>query len=166
MLAGVKIKSLQINSDERGYLSEVLRADWDDFIKEEIVQANISYCYPDTIRAWHRHLRNQIDYLTVLRGAIKACIYDENSGELDEATLLSNFPQIIRIPGIYWHGFKVIGYEPAMVLYFFNKLYNYGTPDELRRSWNDPKIVPKKINGKDDDPRCNKAWDWDRPPFR
>lgn len=56
--------------------------------------------------------------------------------------------QILRVPGHYRHGFKVIGYEAAYLLYFVNKLYNYDNPDEERRPWNDRTIVPVAINGK------------------
>lgn len=38
--------------------------------------------------------------------------------------------------------------------------------DEVRRPWNDPTIVPKAINGRIDDSRCNKPWDWFYPPHK
>jgi len=43
--------------------------------------------------------------------------------------------------------------------YHSNKLNDYNNPDEIRRPWNDP-IVPESINGKHDDPRAGKPWDW------
>jgi dTDP-4-dehydrorhamnose 3,5-epimerase len=33
--------------------------------------------------------------------------------------------QILRVPGKYWHGFKVVGNESAYLIYFVNKLYDY-----------------------------------------
>ena len=166
MLPGVKTKNVKVNSDERGFLSELLRADWENFIEEGLVQVNLSFSYPNIVRAWHRHLREQVDYLVVLKGAIKVCTYDEDSGDLDEITLTSYNPQVIRIPGIYWHGFKVISNEPALLLYFHNKLYDYDKPDEERRPWNDPTIVPKSINGRTNDPRVNKPWNWLAVPYK
>jgi dTDP-4-dehydrorhamnose 3,5-epimerase len=74
--------------------------------------------------------------------------------------------QVLRVPGHYWHGFKVVGSEPAYLIYFVNRLYDYGNPDEVRRAWDDPSIAPKKINGKIDDPRCGKPWDWFYPVHR
>jgi len=165
MLLGVKTKNLKVNSDERGFFLELLRTDWKDFIEEDIVQVSFSYTYPNIIRAWHRHLRGQIDYIAILKGAIKVGIYDEHSGELDEIKLSSHNPHIARIPGIYWHGFKVVGNEPAQLLYFVNKLYDYASPDEERRPWNDQTIIPSSINGKTDDPRVGKPWDWSLPPY-
>ncbi|ATZ61219.2 MAG: GDP-mannose 4,6-dehydratase [Methanosarcinales archaeon Met12] len=74
--------------------------------------------------------------------------------------------QVVRIPGHYWHGYKVIGGERAYLVYFVNQLYDYEEPDEERRPWNDKTIVPKVINGKQDDPRCNKPWDWFYTPYK
>ncbi len=51
---------------------------------------------------------------------------------------------------------KVIGNEPALLFYFTNRLYDYETPDKERRPWNDQTVVPVKINGRTDDPRCGK----------
>ncbi|MEM4497175.1 MAG: dTDP-4-dehydrorhamnose 3,5-epimerase, partial [Archaeoglobaceae archaeon] len=86
--------------------------------------------------------------------------------ELNEIVSAGENLQVVRIPGHYWHGFKVLGNEKAYLVYFTNKLYDYGNPDEERRPWNDPEIVPERINGRSDDPRCNKPWDWFYPPHK
>jgi dTDP-4-dehydrorhamnose 3,5-epimerase len=63
MLDGIKIKPVKRFSDERGFFSEVMRTDWRDLFGEDaIVQVNHSFTFPDVIRAWHRHLRGQVDY--------------------------------------------------------------------------------------------------------
>ncbi|NQE53173.1 hypothetical protein C5S29_06235, partial [ANME-1 cluster archaeon GoMg3.2] len=46
------------------------------------------------------------------------------------------------------------------------RLYDYENPDEERRPWDDPTIVPKRINGRTDDERCNKPWDWFYRPYK
>jgi len=167
MLKGIVIKPLKRFADERGFFTEIFRKDWKDLLGDEsIVQANLSITYPGVVRAWHKHQRGQVDYFVVIRGAIKICVYDEVTQELDEIVSTGENIQIVRIPGHYWHGFKVLRDEPAYVVYFVNRLYNYENPDELRRPWNDPTIIPKKINGKEDDPRCKKPWDWLYLPFR
>jgi dTDP-4-dehydrorhamnose 3,5-epimerase len=56
--------------------------------------------------------------------------------------------------------------EPAMLIYFVNRLYDYKSPDEVRRPWDDPAIVPALINGKAGDARCGKPWDWFSPPHK
>lgn len=81
------------NVDERGFFSELLREDWKDLrCEDSIVQLNYSYSYPNIVRAWHRHLRGQVDYFICIDGAIKVCAYDDREesktfGELDEIVL-------------------------------------------------------------------------------
>lgn len=171
-LPGVKIADLVTFPDERGSFTEIIRMDWNDFIgNDSIVQANLSFSYPNIVRAWHRHLRGQVDYFFVVKGAAKICAYDDDpksptKGHLVEVILSESRRQILRVPGKYWHGYKVIGNEPVFLIYFVTKLYDYSNPDELRRPWNDPTVVPKVINGKEDDIRIGKPWDWFYPPHK
>jgi dTDP-4-dehydrorhamnose 3,5-epimerase len=165
MLPGIVIKPLRRFADERGFFTEIMRTDWSDVIQDEIVQANMSVSYPGMVRAWHRHERGQVDHFLVVRGALKICAYDDETAELDEIISAGDNPQMVRVPGHYWHGFRVVGNEPAMLVYFVNRLYNYSSPDEIRRPWNDSTIMPATINGKKED-RTGKAWDWFGPAFK
>jgi len=167
MLKGVTIRQLKRFPDERGFFTEVMRKDWKDlFAEDKIAQANLSITYPGVIRAWHRHLRGQTDYLIALKGAIKICIYDEKTRELDEVVSTDRDLQAVRVPGHYWHGFKVIGKEPVMLLYFTTNLYDSANPDEERRPWDDLTVIPKSINSKTDDLRVGKPWNWNYPPHK
>lgn len=171
-LPGVRLANLTRLPDERGIFTEVMRVDWKDLLGEDtIAQANFSVTYPGIVRAWHRHVRGQVDYFLVVKGSIKVCAYDDREdsatkGHLAEIVLSEDMMQILRVPGQYWHGFKVVGHDPAYLLYFVNMLYNYDNPDEERRPWDDPSIVPAAINGKRDDPRVGKPWDWFHPPHK
>jgi dTDP-4-dehydrorhamnose 3,5-epimerase len=167
MLKGITIKQIKRFSDERGFFTEVMRKDWTDlFAEDKIAQANFSVTYPGIIRAWHRHLRGQTDYFIALKGTIKICAYDEKTTELNEIVSTGQDMQVVRMPGHYWHGFKAVGNEPAMLLYFTTNSYDYANPDEERRSWNDLTLIPNSINGKTDDPRVGKPWDWNHPPHK
>jgi len=97
---------------------------------------------------------------------IKICAFDDKSHELNEIVSSALDMQIVRMPGHYWHGFKALGNEPALLLYFTTNLYNPADPDEQRRAWNDPTLIPKIINGRNDDPRVGKPWDWNYPPHK
>lgn len=163
-LPGVKTCNLNILPDERGFFSEALRKDWGNLVeKDEIIQVNMSFSYPGIIRAWHRHLRGQVDYFLVLQGAMKICAYDdrENSpatrGKLVEIIASSRKPALVRIPGIYWHGTKTVSSEPSLLIYFVNRLYDYQNPDEERRPWNNSKII---------DSKKGEPFDWNRPPHK
>ena len=167
MLPGIVIKPLKRFPDERGSFTEIFREDWKDLVQDEdIAQANLSISYPSMVRAWHKHERGQIDYFVVLKGALKICAYDDATQELSEIISTGENLQVVKIPGHYWHGFKVVGNEIATQVYLVNRLYDYQKPDELRKPWNDPFITPKNINGKTDDPRVGKAWDWFYPPHK
>jgi len=170
MIKGVILKDLDIHIDQRGFFSELIREDWDSFLGgKEIKQVNYSFGYPRIVRAWHRHLRGQVDFFVVLKGAMKFCAYDsdkksETYGELDEFVLSSHKLQILRIPGNLWHGNMVVSNEPAFFVYMTSNLYNYKDPDEQRLMWNSVLIVPKSINGNKDDPRVGSLWDWYSSP--
>jgi dTDP-4-dehydrorhamnose 3,5-epimerase len=167
MLDGIIIKSIKRFSDERGFFTEIMRKDWKDlFGNDSILQANYSFTFPSVIRAWHRHLKGQTDYFIALKGTIKICAFDEESAELTEIVSSGQNLQAVGMPGHYWHGFKALGNEPTMLLYFTTKLYDYKNPDEERRPWNDQTLIPKSINGKKDDPRVGKPWDWNYPPHK
>lgn len=171
-LPDVKMVDLAMFPDERGIFTEVMRADWRElFGGDSIVQVNLSVTYPGIVRAWHRHKRDQVDYFLVIKGSIKICAYDDEEGSstkghMVEVILSEDRMQLLRIPGKYWHGFKVVSPEPAWLLYFVNRLYDYTSPDEERRPWNDQTIFPSVINGRRNDPRCNKSWNWLHPPHR
>ncbi|MEM0192176.1 MAG: dTDP-4-dehydrorhamnose 3,5-epimerase family protein [Candidatus Korarchaeum sp.] len=169
-LPGVKLADLARFPDERGIFTEIMRSDWRKILGEEpIAQANLSITYPGIVRAWHRHKRGQVDYFLVIRGSIKVCVYDDGDsptrGHLVEVVLSESRMQILRVPGHYWHGFKVVCPEPSYLVYFVNRLYDYEDPDEERRPWNDPSVIPTMINGRKDDPRVGKPWDWFAPPY-
>ncbi len=167
MLQGIKIKQISRFPDERGFFTEVMRKDWKDLFGEDTVaQANLSFTYPGMIRAWHRHLKGQTDYFLVLKGAVKICAFNDKTAEINEVVSSALNLQVVRMPGHYWHGFKAIGDEPAMLLYFTTNLYDHSNADEERRPWNDPTLIPKVVNGKKDDERAGKSWDWNYPPHK
>lgn len=167
MLKGIIIKPLKRFNDERGSFTELMRQDWKDILNEDrFVQANFSMSYPGIIRAWHRHLRGQTDYFIVLKGSLKICAYDEETKELDEIISTGQDLRIVRVPGQYWHGFKVVGNETAFLIYFTTQLYDCQNPDEERRLWNDQTLIPESINGKKDDSRVGKPWNWNYPPHK
>ena len=167
MLQGIKIKPIRRFPDERGFFAEVMRKDWKDLFGEDtVVQANLSFTYPDVVRAWHRHVKGQTDYFLALKGMIKICAFDDKSAELNEIISSSLDLQVVRMPGHYWHGFKALGNEPVMLLYFTTNMYDSANPDEERRAWDDPTLIPKSINGKKNDERVGKQWDWNIPPHK
>jgi dTDP-4-dehydrorhamnose 3,5-epimerase len=165
MLPGVTVKKLERHVDERGSFTELTRQDWKTLLgNDNLVQANLSVTYPGIVRAWHRHLKGQVDYFITLNGAVKICVYDDETKELDEILSSNMNMQVVKVPGHYWHGYKALGTTPAFNLYFTTRLYDYKDPDEERRLWNDPNVIPTSINGDAQDPRANKPWEWLKLP--
>ena len=97
---------------------------------------------------------------------MKICAYNEETGEMAEVVASAKKPTVVKIPGKYLHGTKTVSNEPSLLVYFVNRLYDYKNPDEIRVAWDDQTIVPTEINGKKDDPRVGKPWDWFKPPHR
>jgi len=154
---GVKTLMPQVNFDDRGFVTEIFRADWTEFFDGVLPkQVNLSESKPGIIRAWHRHTRNQIDYFLVKKGKMKICIYDgdkksETFGTLVEIIAGDDEFKIVKVPGNFWHGTKTVSDIPSETIYFLTNLYDYENPDEERLDWNDPSII---------DPRTKNPYDW------
>jgi dTDP-4-dehydrorhamnose 3,5-epimerase len=163
-LPGIRVVDLNILPDERGFFMETLSAGWKEFLGEDpIVQINTSFNYPGIIRAWHRHLRGQVDYFYLVDGAMKICAYDdrpESAGTMNhmvQITVSSRKPQVVRIPGYYWHGMKNVCDRPSTLIYCVTRVYDRLNPDEQRRPWNDSTIVDKNTQ---------RPFDWNAPPHK
>jgi dTDP-4-dehydrorhamnose 3,5-epimerase len=165
-LEGFGTYELKVLPDERGLFAEVLRRDWQEVTGDWIEQVSLSHSYSGMVRAWHRHNRGQVDFITVLKGALKICAYDDASGQLVEVVGNSSKPTVVRIPGQFWHGTKCVSDESTIAIYCMTRLYDYKNPDEERRPWNDPAVVPVEINGNKKDPRVNHPFDWFYPPYK
>jgi dTDP-4-dehydrorhamnose 3,5-epimerase len=173
LIDGVRVRDLRKELDERGYFAELMRDDWREFFGEDhLLQMNLAFSYPGIIRAWHRHMKGQNDYFACLNGSVKVCAYDDRpdsntKGELDEIVLNGKERlQVARILGPCWHGYKVVSSEPALIIYGVTRTYDLKNPDEERRAWNDPAIVPSALNGRSDDSRVGKSYDWNRLPHK
>jgi len=154
---GIKKITINLHHDDRGFLGELFRQDWNDIIPDFVPkQFLISQSKPGIIRAWHRHIKNQIDLLFVQKGSLKICAYDgdKNSksyGKLVEIISDSQTPEMIMIPGHLWHGTKNISNKISETLYLINNLYDYNNPDEERLNWDSPSII---------NPKTKKPFDW------
>lgn len=134
MIEGVITKPLKQVADERGWLIEIMRSDWEHF--QKFGQVYITAAYPQVVKAWHMH-KKQTDNIACINGMIKLVLYDDREKsktkkETNEFTIGERNPTIVKIPPEVWHGFKTITGEYAIVLNVPTELYNYGKPDEYR----------------------------------
>jgi dTDP-4-dehydrorhamnose 3,5-epimerase len=142
LIVGVQIKRLTPHVDERGFLMEMLRAD--DPIFQKFGQAYVSLNYPGVIRAWHWH-EKQTDYWVVVKGMIKAALYDRRPdsptyGLINEFFMGEQNPILLVIPPQVAHGYKTIGLEPSLLINFPTEPYNREQPDEFRLPYDTPEI--------------------------
>lgn len=142
LIEGVEIRHLKMIPDERGFLMEMLRSDWPEFMK--FAQAYVTACYPGVIKAWHYH-KLQWDHFVCVSGMARTVLCDLRDGSptygmVNVFHLGHLNPVLLKIPPLVYHGFTAEGNETSLIVNFPTELYNYGQPDEYRLSYNDPSI--------------------------
>jgi len=134
MIKGVKVHKLRHIPDERGYLMEMLRSDWEEY--DKFGQVYITAVYPGVVKGWHYH-KIQTDHFICVHGMAKVVLYDGREGsathgEVNEFFMGEQNPMLLKIPPGVMHGFKGIGQEMALIVNVPTELYNYEQPDEYR----------------------------------
>jgi len=144
LIPGVRLEPARLWPDDRGYFLEVMRrgrglcAGW----LEADLQVSAAMGYPGTIKALHYHFR-QTDLWAPVLGQLQVCLVDLRvdspafgfCNTLFTGTLQ---PWQILIPPGVGHGYKVIGREPAVLVYVTDRFYD--PADEGRLSFDDPAI--------------------------
>jgi len=134
LIEGVKVRKLNPIQDERGWLMEILRSDWEEF--EKFGQVYVTTAYPGVVKAWHMH-KKQTDNFTCIYGMMKVALYDSRADsptykEINEFFVGETNPILISVPPFVYHGFKAIGAKTAYFINVPTQLYNYKEPDEYR----------------------------------
>ncbi|MBG9588620.1 dTDP-4-dehydrorhamnose 3,5-epimerase family protein [Cytobacillus firmus] len=143
MIDGVKVKKLVKYSDDRGFFSELVRDD-EPKLLSKFGQASWSMSYPGVIKAFHYH-EKQDDLWFFPSGNAQVVLYDlrKNSpthGETGVYYMGENNPILLLIPRGVAHGYRVLGNQPATIIYFTTESYNANAPDEKRINWDSPEI--------------------------
>jgi len=141
-IEGVITKQLTPILDERGYLQECFRSDWDIFKK--FGQVYITTAFPGVVKAWHMH-KNQFDNMSCISGNAKLVLCDQRKqsstyNEINEFFFGEKNPLLVSIPPNIWHGFKAIGNKEIIIINCPTELYNYQKPDEYRLPYNTTEI--------------------------
>ncbi|GAB4506073.1 MAG: dTDP-4-dehydrorhamnose 3,5-epimerase family protein [Anaerolineales bacterium] len=142
MIDGVKTRRLRLIPDERGYLMEMFRSDWEEF--EQFGQVYITAVYPGVVKGWHYH-KLQTDHFICVKGMAKVVLYDNREGsptrgEINEFFIGEQNPTLLTIPPGVLHGFKGISTEMTLIVNVPDRLYNYEQPDEYRFPAHSPEI--------------------------
>lgn len=150
MIKGVTTKKLKVIPDERGRLMEMLRSDDEIFTK--FGQVYMTTTYPQVVKAWHFH-KKQDDYITCVSGMLKLVLYDQREGsptfgEVNEFFIGSHNPMLVKVPRTVFHGWKCISEHEAIVINVVTEPYNPEEPDEHRLDPHDNNI-PYRWDRKD-----------------
>lgn len=141
-IEGVKWRKLVKHCDDRGTFMEVVRDD-DNWL-ERFGQLSASMTYPGVIKAFHYH-EHQDDIWYFPYGNVQVVLHDlrEDSPtyRVTEVYYMGEEnPSVLLIPKKVAHGYRVLGNQPAMIVYLTTKSYQKEKPDEFRIPYNDPKI--------------------------
>jgi dTDP-4-dehydrorhamnose 3,5-epimerase len=144
LIEGVRVQAIALWPDDRGYFLEVQRIGHGlaAHFPPATSQISAALNYPGTIKAFHFHL-HQTDCWTPAMGMFQVALADLREGSPtygERNTIYSGAlrPWQILIPPGVAHGYKVIGSEPAMLVYMTDQFYN--PSDEGRTPYNQPGI--------------------------
>jgi dTDP-4-dehydrorhamnose 3,5-epimerase len=144
LIEGVKISPYALWPDDRGYFLEVLRTGngLAAGFNPATTQISAAMSYPETIKAFHYHLE-QTDFWVPARGMLQVALVDLRRQSPTFGVKNTLYVGVMRpwqllIPPGVGHGYKVIGTEPAMLIYVTNRFYN--PKDEGRIPHNEPRI--------------------------
>ncbi len=142
LVAGAKARLLPAIPDERGVLTEILRADDPEY--SAFGQIYMTTTYPGVVKAWHRH-EHQTDMVCCVSGELKLVLYDSRTesptrGLVNEVFLGDSNRLVVKIPKGVHHGWKCIGEDRALVLNVPDRVYDHDSPDEQRADPHDSDI--------------------------
>ena len=118
IIDGLIITKLNLISDDRGSVLQMLRSDAIEFVS--FGECYFSEVLPGAIKAWKRH-RVQTQNLAVPVGQIRLVIYDDRKFSHTQGNLHilelgrpNNYLRLKIPPGL-WYGFSCIGEVPALI---------------------------------------------------
>ena len=125
----VQIMDLKKNSDERGWLIEVLRGDA-LVPKNEFGQIFVSVAPPGKVRGNHYHHR-KIEWFCVPTGTGLLFLKDLETGEEMNIVMGENDPKTVKItPGVV-HAIKNTGDKDMVLLVYVNEQFDPTDPDTI-----------------------------------
>lgn len=144
LLEGVRVSPLTLWPDDRGHFLELLRVGQGlaAFFPTATTQVSATVTYPGIVKAFHYHL-HQYDCWTAVKGMLQVALADLRKGSPTYSQKNTLYigdlrPWSVLIPPGVAHGYKVIGPEPAVLVYVTSRFYDPG--DEHRLPFNDARL--------------------------
>jgi dTDP-4-dehydrorhamnose 3,5-epimerase len=144
LIAGVQVIPFKVFADDRGYFLEAIRTGQGPVaaFPSGSTQVSCALSYPGTIKAFHYHLE-QSDFWTPAVGMFQVVLIDLRRGSATFGARNTLYvgalrPWQILIPPGVAHGYKVIGSDPAVLVYATDRFYN--PSDEGRILYSDARL--------------------------
>lgn len=137
LISGVRVSPLALHPDDRGYFLELIR------LPQAVnTQVSAALSYPGAIKAFHFH-KHQTDTWAAVGGQLQVALVDlrpesPTFGLRNTLYIGTLRPWQVIIPPGVGHGYKVIGPDPAILVYLTDRFYD--PSDEGRIPYNDPQI--------------------------
>lgn len=148
LISGVRIEPMTLHTDDRGFFAELARLGSKGIAAEMIassgrqIQLSTTLTYPGTIKAIHYHY-HQTDLWMPVAGMLQVFLNDMRRGSPTFGLINTLYVGLLRpwellIPPGVGHGYKVLGTQPAQLVYVTDRYYN--PEDEGRIAYDHPDI--------------------------
>lgn len=149
LISGVRVEPMTLHTDDRGFFTELARLGAKGIAAEMIagagqkqIQISTTLTYPGTIKAIHYHY-HQTDLWMPIAGMLQVFLYDMRRSSPTFGLINTLYIGLLRpwellIPPGVGHGYKVLGTQPAQLVYVTDRYYN--PEDEGRIAYDRPDI--------------------------
>ncbi len=127
-----KVKELEIHSDKRGWLVEMLKQ---NELKENINQVYVATIKPNFTRGNHYHLKRK-EWFFIVNGKANVYLQDIETKEKICLKISSRKPRMITIFPKVAHAVKNTGKETIYLISAQNDIYNTKKPETFTHQLN------------------------------
>ena len=120
-----KVKELEIHSDKRGWLVEMLKR---DALKEDIKQVYVATIKPGCVRGNHYHLK-RTEWFLVIGERAEIYLQDIKTKAKTRLKIFSKKPKVITISPQIAHAVKNTSKEIVYLISAQSDIYNPKNPD-------------------------------------
>ncbi len=127
MIKNLVINKLNVKSDERGWLAEILRK---ENLQEEkgFGQILVTVAKPGVTKGNHYHKRKE-EWFCIIRGKGKLLLKDVTTDECQEVLMGDENMVAVKIPPNVIHAIQNIGDEMLYLLIYIDEPFNPKDPD-------------------------------------
>jgi dTDP-4-dehydrorhamnose 3,5-epimerase len=148
LISGVRAEPMVLHTDDRGFFTELARLGSKGIAADMVaasqkqIQISTTLTYPGTIKAIHYHY-HQTDLWMPIAGMLQVFLYDMRCTSPTFGLINTLYVGLLRpwellIPPGVGHGYKVLGTQPAQLVYVTDRYYN--PEDEGRIAYDHPDI--------------------------